>query len=143
MVRTDHFFSLKIIFSFISETDDLKIFTARFGHFSRFSKNVDRCEGMFDSHVECLGCRCFPVEGLSQRALAIQNGIKVQLEPRNDITSTTGTSSLFKILFLTLSSKLRNLIALLLPGFPSGVVLFLKTFLLVYKSFNAMIPLYL
>lgn len=98
---------------------------------------------MFDSHVEYLGCRCFPVEGLSQRALAIQNGIKVQLEPRNDITSTTGTSSLFKILFLTLSSKLRNLIALLLPGFPSGVVLFLKTFLLVYKSFNAMIPLYL
>lgn len=143
MVRTDHFFSLKIIFSFISETDDLKIFTARFGHFSRFSKNVDRCEGMFDSHVEYLGCRCFPVEGLPQRALAIQNGIKVQLEPRNDITSTTGTSNLFKILFLTLSSKLRNLIALLLLGFPSGVVLFLKIFLLVYKSFNAMIPLYL
>lgn len=99
---------------------------------------------MFDSHVEYLGCRCFPVEGLSQRALAIQNGIKVQLEPRNDIaSSTTGTSSLFKILFLTLSSKLRNLIALLLPGFPSGVALFPKTFLLVYKSFNAMIPLYL
>lgn len=29
------------------------------------------------------------------------------------------------------------------PTFPSGVVLFLKIFLLVYKSFNAMIPLYL
>ena len=39
--------------------------------------------------------------------------------------------------------KTKNLIALLLPGFPLGVVLFLKTFLLVYKSFNAMIPLYL